>query len=49
MIAGIVFLVFCASFAGRQYSVVRNAKVAAGLVAVALVFQKLLGFNLPLY
>ena len=37
--------------AGRQrtYSVVRNLKISAGLVAVALAFQKLLGFNLPLY
>jgi len=50
MIAGIVFMVFCASFAGTgKYSVIRNLKVAAGLVAVALSFQKLLGFNLPLY
>src|SRR5450755_4392715 len=50
MIAGIVFMVFCASFAGTSsYSVVRNFKVAAGLIAVALAFQKLLGFNLPLY
>jgi len=50
MIAGIVFMVFCASFAGTaSYSVVRNLKIAAGLVAVALAFQKLLGFNLPLY
>ena len=50
MIAGIVFMVFCASFAGTaKYSVFRNLKVAAGLVAVALAFQKLLGFNLPLY
>jgi len=49
MIAGIVFMVFCASFAGRDYSVARNAKVATGLVAIAFVFQKLLGFNLALY
>ena len=50
MIAGIVFMVFCASFAGTSaYSVSRNLKVAAGLVAVGLAFQKLLGFNLPLY
>jgi len=27
----------------------RKLKVAAGLIAVALAFQKLLGFNLPLY
>jgi hypothetical protein len=50
MIAGIVFMVFCASLAGTaSYSVMRNLKIAAGLVAVALAFQKLLGFNLPLY
>ena len=50
MIAGIVFMVFCASFAGTaKYSVMRNLKIAAGLIAVALAFQKLLGFNLPLY
>jgi hypothetical protein len=50
MIAGIVFMVFCASFAGTSsYSVSRNLKVAAGLIAVGLAFQKLLGFNLPLY
>lgn len=50
MIAGIAFMVFCASFAGTSsYSMVRNLKIAAGLIAVALAFQKLLGFNLPLY
>lgn len=50
MIAGIVFMVFVASFAGTaSYSVTRNLKISAGLIAVALAFQKLLGFNLPLY
>ena len=50
MIVGIVFMVFCASFAGGgTYSVVRNIKVAAGLIAVAFAFQRLLGLNLPLY
>ena len=50
MIAGIIFMVFCASFAGTaKYSVMRNLKISAGLIAVALAFQKLLGFNLPLY
>jgi hypothetical protein len=50
MIAGIVIMVFVASFAGTaKYSWVRNLQVACGLVAVALAFQKLLGFNLPLY
>ncbi len=49
MIAGIVFMVFCASVAGTSYSIVRNLKIAAGLIVVALVFQKLLGLQLPLY
>ena len=49
MIVGIVFMVFCAAIAGTSHSVVRNLKVSAGLIAVALAFQKLLGLNLPLY
>ena len=50
MIAGIVFLVFCSAFAGNSpYSVMRNVKISAGLIAIALVFQRLLGLNLPLY
>jgi len=50
MIAGITVMVFVASFAGTAtWSVLRNLKIAAGLIAVALAFQKLLGFNLPLY
>ena len=50
MILGIVVMVFIASFAGKaKYSVLRNLYISAGLVAVALAFQKLLGFNLPLY
>ena len=49
MLVGIVFMVFCASFAGTSYSVVRNLKISAGLIAIAFAFQKLLGLNLPLY
>ena len=50
MIAGIVFMVFFASLAGTaKYSVMRNLYIAAGLICVGLAFQKLLGFNLPLY
>ena len=49
MIAGIVFLVFCAAVAGTDYSVMRNLKVAGFLIVVALMFQKLLGVQLPLY
>jgi len=49
MIAGIVFLVFCTSFAGTSYSVVRNLKISAGLIAVAFMFRILLGLQLPLF
>lgn len=49
MIAGIVFMVFCAALAGTSFSVMRNLKIAAALIAVAFGFQKLLGLNLPLY
>jgi hypothetical protein len=49
MIAGIVCMVFVAAIAGSSYSVPRNLKVSVGLILVALAFQKLLGFNLPLY
>jgi hypothetical protein len=50
MTVGIVVMVFVAGFAGSaKYSVVRNLKVAAGLIAVAFAFHKLLGLNLNLY
>ena len=49
MIVGIAAMVFVAALAGSSYSVVRNLKVSIGLILVALAFQKLLGFNLPLY
>lgn len=49
MIAGIVFMVFCSTLAGTSYSWWRNVKIAAGLVTMALVLQKLLGLSLPLY
>ena len=48
MIAGIVFMVFSSTFAGTSYSVVRNIKISASLVAIAFGFQYLLGLNLPL-
>jgi hypothetical protein len=49
MTAGIATMVFIAAFAGRSsYSVVRNLKIAGGLIAVAFAFQKLLGLSLPL-
>jgi hypothetical protein len=49
MIFGIVFLVFCVSFAGTSYSVARNFKVSVGLIVVALMFRTLLGLQLPLF
>ncbi len=49
MIAGIVFMVFTSSLAGTSYSISRNLKISAGLIAIALAFHKLLGLNLPLY
>ena len=49
MIVGIVFLVFCSAFAGTTYSVVRNVKISAGLIAIAFVFKNLLGLQLPLF
>jgi Tripartite tricarboxylate transporter TctB family len=49
MIAGTVFLVFCATLAGRQYSIGRNAVVVVVLIGIAVVLQKLFGFQLPLY
>ena len=49
MIAGIVFMVFCSAFAGSSNSWARNLKISAGLIAMALALQKLLGLNLPLF
>lgn len=49
MILGIIFLVFCATFAGTSYSVVRNLKISAGLIVIAFMFRNLLGLQLPLF
>jgi len=49
MIAGIIFMVFCSGFAASSYSMMRNVKISAGLIVMALALQKLLGLNLPLY
>ena len=48
MIAGILFLVFCSSFAGSAHPIVRNLKISAGLIAIAVLFKTLLGLDLPL-
>jgi hypothetical protein len=49
MILGILFLVFCSTFAGTSYSVLRNVKISLGLIAIAFGFKNLLGLSLPLY
>lgn len=49
MIVGIVFLVFCSTFAGTSYSVVRNIKISVGLIAIAFAFKNFLGLSLPLF
>jgi hypothetical protein len=49
MIAAIVCMVFIATLAGSNYSWKRNVKIALGLVAMAFVFARFLGMNLPLY
>ena len=49
MIAGIIFLVYVSTLAGRSYSWKRNAMVSAVLIAIAFTFQYGLGLQLPLY
>lgn len=49
MILGIIFLVFCSTLAGTSYSLLRNVKIAVGLIAVAFAFKQFLGLSLPLY
>ena len=49
MVVGIVTMVMVATFAASSYSVPRALKISLGLVLIAFAFQKLLGFNLPLY
>lgn len=48
MTLGIVAMVLIAAYAGSTRSLPRSLKIAAGLIAVAFGFQKLLGLNLPL-
>ncbi len=45
---GIVFLVFCSTFAGKDYSIIRNVKICAVLLAIAFVFEHFLNLNLNL-
>lgn len=48
MIVGIIFMVFCSTLAGTSYSLLRNVKISAGLIAISFGLQQLLGLNLPL-
>ncbi len=48
VIPAIVYLVFVATLAGSDYSVVRNLKICAVLIGVAYAFHAFLGLNLPL-
>ena len=48
VIAAIVCLVFISGLAGAEYSVARNLKISAVLIAIAAAFHYLLGLNLPL-
>ena len=49
MLTGIVAMVFISTLAGTSYSIKRNALICAFLIAIAFVFQKGLGLQLPLY
>lgn len=49
MIVGILFLVFFSTLAGTSYSLWRNVKIAAVLIAIAFMFKNGLGLQLPLY
>ena len=49
MILGIIFMVFVSTLAGTSYSLWRNVKISAFLVAMAVFFWKVLGVQLPLY
>jgi hypothetical protein len=48
MTLGIIFMVFISTLAGTSYSLIRNVKISAGLLAIAFGLQMLLGLNLPL-
>jgi len=49
MIPAIVYLVFVATLAGQDYSVLRNLKISAVLIAIAFAFHQFLGLDLPLF
>ncbi len=45
----IIWLVFISTFAGSDYSLSRNVKITAVLLAIAAAFRYLLGLNLRLW
>jgi hypothetical protein len=48
MVVAIIFLVFCTAYAAPSFTVMRNIKISACLIAIAFAFKYLLGLNLPL-
>jgi hypothetical protein len=48
MIPAIVYLVFVSTLAGSSFSVVRNLKICAVLIAIAFALRQFLGLQLPL-
>ena len=49
ILPAILYLVFVASLAGSNYSVVRCLKISAVLMVIAFGFHRFLGLNLPLW
>ncbi len=49
VIVATIYLVFMSSLAGSDYSVRRNLKICAVLIAIAFAFHAFLGLQLPLY
>jgi hypothetical protein len=48
VVAAIIYLVFLSTAAGSDYSVLRNVKICAALIAIAFAFHYLLGVQLRL-
>jgi hypothetical protein len=49
MLIGIVLLVLVSSVAGERFSIIRILLLSASLITVALMFNYVLGMNLPLW
>jgi Tripartite tricarboxylate transporter TctB family len=48
VMAAVVYLVFVSTLAGSDYSIARNLKICALLIAIAFAFHAFLGLNLKL-